>query len=131
MLRRLTNTRLEYKKWFVFIVIAFCFVYILRRQKLPEKASVLDHNISRKPQNYNEVKEKKVDDAEKYVSKRLSVKAKSMSDAEKEVYKRLSKIKQNCGDVCKTDSSHLDPDVLNGNSIDLKNVENHLGIFTI
>ena len=51
--------RLEYKKWFVFIVIAFCFVYILRRQKLPEKASVLDHNISRKPQNYNEVKEKK------------------------------------------------------------------------
>ena len=122
--------RREYKTWFTLSVVAFCFVYILR-QKLPEKASVLDHNISRKPQNYNEVKEKKVDDAEKYVSKRLSVKAKSMSDAEKEVYKRLSKIKQNCGDVCKTDSSHLDPDVLNGNSIDLKNVENHLGIFTI
>ena len=85
MLRRLTNTRHEYKKWFVFIVIAFCFVYILRRQKLPEKASVLDHNILRKPQNDNEVKAKTMDDAEKIVSK------------------RVSKIKQNCGDVCKTD----------------------------
>ena len=109
--------RLEYKTWFALSVVAFCFVYILR-QKLPEKASVLDHNISRKPQNDNEVKAQTMDDVfprqwKNYVSK------------------RLSKIKQNCGDVCKTDSSHLDPDVLNGNSIDLKNVENHLGIFTI
>ena len=84
MLRRFTNTRLEYRKWFAFIVVAFCFVYILR-QKLPEKASVLDHNISRKPQNDNEVKAQAMDDPKKYVSK------------------RLSKIKQNCGDVCKTD----------------------------
>ena len=83
-LRRLTNMRLEYKKCFAVIVVAFCFIYILR-QKLPEKASVLDHNILRKPQNDNEVKAKTMDDAEKIVSK------------------RVSKIKQNCGDVCKTD----------------------------
>ena len=112
MLRRFKNTRLEYKTWFAFILVAFCFVYILR-QKLPEKASVLDHNILRKPQNDNEVKAKTMDDAEKIVSK------------------RVSKIKQNCGDVCKTDISLLDPDVPNGHSIDLKNTENHLGIFTI
>ena len=88
---------------------------------MPEKASVLDHNILRKPQNDNEVKAQTTDDVENYLSKRLS----------NYFSKRLSKIKQNCGDVCKTDSSHLDPDVLNGHSIDLKNVENHLGIFTI
>ena len=88
---------------------------------MPEKASVLDHNISRKPQNANEVKAQTTDDAEKYFSKRLL----------NYFSKRLSKIKQNCGDVCKTDSIHLDPDVLNGHSIDLKNVEKHLGIFTI
>ena len=76
--------RLEYKTWFALTVVAFCFVYIWR-QKLPEKASVLDHNILRKPQNDNEVKAKTMDDAEKIVSK------------------RVSKIKQNCGDVCKTD----------------------------
>ena len=97
MLRRFTSVRLEYKTWFAFIVVAFCFVYILR-QKLPEKASVLDHNILRKPQNDNEVNAQRMDD----------------------VSERLSKIKQNCGDVCKTDHQI---------SIDLKNLEKNLGRF--
>lgn len=93
--------RLEYKTWFALSVVAFCFVYILR-QKLPEKASVLDHNILRKPQNDNEVKAQTMDDAKKYVGE------------------RVSKIKQNCGDVCKTDHKI---------SIDIKNLENNLGRF--
>ena len=98
-LRRLTNMRLEYKKCFAVIVVAFCFIYILRK-KLPEKASVLDHNTTAKSQNEHEVK------------------TQIMEYVEKHGGKRLSKIKQNCGEVCRTDQN---------NSIDLENFNRSLG----
>ena len=98
-LKSFTNMRLGYKTWFAFIVVAFCFVYMLR-QKLSEKASVLDHNTLLQPQNDDEVKAQTIDDVEKHGGE------------------RLYKIKQNCGDVCRTDQK---------NSIDLKNINRTLG----